>query len=351
MATISARKRKYGTVYRAEVRITGHKTVSQTFTRKGDAENWAEETEHTLRTVGYLGDVPPGDLAIKTAIQRYLDEISPQKAILTTQRDHRSARPLLFFFSGQTLRSITTTMVKQFKDSRLEQKISPSSLQKELALLSHLYTVAREDWYYLDIKNPVTAVSRPKPVNRLRLLTEAEILRLLDACKKSRNPKLYHYVLVQLHTGMRPSEGAGLTWQQIDLDRRMIDLTKTKTEPRRVPLTYQAVEALAELVPEGDCDGSDYVFIPATVSTATRLRPNIYFRQAYEHALDRAGIKDFRMHDLRHTAASWLIMNGVDIRTLADILGHKTMTTVMKYTHFLDAHKLAAIDRIGHLGR
>jgi len=350
MATISARKRKYGTVYRAEVRIAGHKPLSRTFDRESEAHRWAEDVETTLRSGGYVGEAPPDDLPIKTALHRYLDEVSSQKAPLTTDRDHRSAAPLIEHFAGQTLRRITPAMVAKYRDSRIKD-IKPASLQKEMALLSHLFTIARTEWAY-DIANPVIGIRKPSPgPGRLRLLNEGDILRLLDSCKKSRNLKLYHYVLLQLHTGMRPSEGAGLKWKQVDLDKRILDLTKTKTDPRRVPLTVQAVEVLADLVPEGDCDKESYVFLPKKISNMVKLRPSIHFRGAYERALARAKIKDFTMHDLRHSAASWMIMSGIDLRTLADILGHKTMQMVQRYTHLLDKHKLKAIDRIGNLGR
>ena len=82
-----------------------------------------------------------------------------------------------------------------------------------------------------------------------------------------------------------------------------------------------------------------------------KQRPNQYFRESFEAAVKRAGIENFHMHDLRHTAASYLLMAGVDLRTLADILGHSTMQMVQRYTHLLDDHKLKAIDRIEQLGR
>jgi len=345
MATISLRKRKHGQVYRAEVRIAGHKPLSRTFDKESEACRWAEDVEETLRSGGFVGDAAPDDLTIKDALHRYLDEVSAQKAPLTLDRDHRSAAPVIEHFSSQTLRSVTPPMVTQYKNLRINM-VSASTLRKELSILSHLYTIAITEWAY-DVANPVKGVRRPKLTpGRLRMLEENEILRLLDACKKSRNPKLYHYVALQLQTGMRPSEGAGLRWNQVDLDKRMIDLTETKTEPRRVPLTVQAVEVLADIMPAGDCSADDYVFLPGKISNMVRMRPSIHFRSAFEHALGVANIKDFTMHDMRHTAASWMIMSGVDLRTLAEILGHKTMQMVQRYTHLLDKHKLKAVDQV-----
>lgn len=104
---------------------------------------------------------------------------------------------------------------------------------------------------------------------------------------------------------MRPSEGAALTWSQIDFDGRIIDLQETKTDPRRVPLTVPAIETLADLVPSGGFDCNDYVFLPRDPKMTHRLRPNQYFRESFDAAVKRANIDDFHMHDLRHTAASY----------------------------------------------
>jgi integrase len=182
------------------------------------------------------------------------------------------------------------------------------------------------------------------------MLDRQEISRLLDTCRRSRNKRLHPYVLVMLSTAMRPSEAAGLTWGQLDLDGRIADLTKTKTEPRRVPLTVPAIESLAAIMPE-TCDPAVPVFLPPRASLRLQRRPSLYFRKSYATAVTAAGIEDFTLHDLRHTAASWLLMQGTDLRTLAEILGHKTMQMVGRYTHFLDEHKLRAIDTLEQIAR
>ncbi len=82
-----------------------------------------------------------------------------------------------------------------------------------------------------------------------------------------------------------------------------------------------------------------------------KARPGIKFREAFNAAKRRAGLPDIHMHALRHTAASHLIMSGVDIRPLADILGHRTLQMVQRYTHLLLDHKHTAIDKIDSLGR
>lgn len=172
---------------------------------------------------------------------------------------------------------------------------------------------------------------------------------LLDVCRGADNQKLHPYVLLMLHTGMRPSEAAGLTWGQVDLSALMIELPITKTTRRRVPMTPQAAKALVAFRPPQPGPG-DFIFLPPGRSQDVLRRPSIFFRRSFDTALKACGITDFSLHDLRHTAASHLLMAGVDLRTLAEILGHRTMEMVQRYTHLLDGHKRAAVARINGFG-
>jgi integrase len=307
-----------------------------------------EDTETTLRSGGYTSDTPPDDMAFSKALDRYELEVSSQKRPNTKAREITSANQLRKSFAGLSLKEITPALVAAFRDKRLKT-VGPSTIQKDLALLSHLYTIARTEWA-LEVNNPVASIRKPaKPNGRLRLLSKDEARHLLETCKNSRNEKLYTYVQLLLHTGMRPSEAAGLTWGQVDIDARIVDLTITKTKPRRVPLTIKAIEILLDIMPK-QCEKSMPVFLPQKISSNIQRRPNLFFRRAFDNAIKKAKIDDFHMHDLRHTAASYLLMAGVDLRTLADILGHSTMQMVQRYTHLLDDHKLEAIDRISALG-
>lgn len=348
MAYIRTVKRKKGTIYKAEIRIKGYPPVYQTFDRLSDAQRWVEDTEAALRSGGYVGETPPDDMAFSRALDRYELEVSSQKRANTRAREITSANTLRGSFSGLNLKDISSARVATFRDKRL-QSVGPSTIQKDLALLSHLYTIARTEWA-LEVNNPVAGIRKPAmPDGRLRFLTKDEARNLLEICRNSRNQKLYHYVQLLLQTGMRPSEGAGLKWGQIDIDARIVDLTITKTKPRRVPLTIKGIEILLDIMPE-QCSKREPVFLPDKISATVQRRPNLFFRRAFDNAVKKAKLDDFHMHDLRHTAASYLLMGGVDLRTLAEILGHSSMQMVQRYTHLLDDHKLKAIDRIERLG-
>jgi len=349
MATVKARKRKKGIVYCAEIRLKGQPRLSQTFDRKSEAVRWAEETEIALRNGSYVAGQLPNAMWFEDALAKYLMEVSAKKAPSTHRREIHQSKSLEFF-NGKQLSEITPTFAAQFREKRLAE-VMPATVIKDLNLLSHIFSTAIREWG-VEVTNPVSIIRKPKtPPGRLRFLTEGEIGKLLDESKKSHRLNLFHYILLQLHTGMRPSEGAALTWSQVDLDGRVLDLQQTKTDPRRVPLTVPAIETLSDLIPRENFSCADYVFLPKNPKMTYRLRPNQFFRESFEAAVKRAGIDNFHMHDLRHTAASYMIMNGVDLRTVADILGHKTISMTMRYTHLLDGHKLKAIDRIEQLGR
>lgn len=139
---------------------------------------------------------------------------------------------------------------------------------------------------------------------RLRYLDEAEIGRLLAACRASRNRYLAPIVILALHTGMRKGELLGLEWERVERSTARITLLRTKSgKPRGIPMGRAAYEALIALEPDADRrhgrlfpDGND--------------RRGSQIRTAFEAVLKRAGIVGCRFHDLRHTAASHLVMRG-----------------------------------------
>ena len=360
MATIRKRTGKYGTTYRAELCVKGERR-SATFDTASAAHAWAEETERLLRA----GDAPPGeaplgDMTLADAIAKYLAASARRKKPNTVRMDNEIAARLLRAFAGRTLRQIDGRDVAAYRDRRL-QSVGPSSVIQDMSFLRCLYRMARVDWG-LDAGDPTAEVRRPSaPRHRLALLTPEEIARLLDACGRSRQVMLRNYVLLLLHTAMRPAEAANLRWEQVLFDQGMIDLTETKTDPRRVPMTATVASMLTEMdaarredeaarrAAEGAAfEANPHVFLPP--GRADRALAGWYFRHSFETACRAAGVPDFTLYGLRHSAASYLVMRGVDIRTVAEIMGHRNISQTMRYTHFLDEHKksaIAALDGIG----
>ena len=342
-----------GWSYLATVRIKGYPSVCRTFDTKGEAAAWAAKTEESIKAQKYNDPRLAMSINFGEAIEKYLNTISCNKAVTTHMREKASAARLMEQIGAETpLGSISTSIVAQYRDLRMKE-VSAYSVRQELALLSHLFTKAKKEWG-IPLENPVSGIERPAPPHgRTCFLTEQEASKLLEACRKVRNKNLYYFVLTLLHTGMRASEAAGLSWQQIDLERRVAFLPDTKNKnPRWVPLTKELVEELSKMKKLTGENNGELVFLneKQLVFERVKARPGIKFRVGFDAAKKRAGLPEIHMHDLRHTAASHLIMAGVDIRTLADILGHRTLQMVQRYTHLLHDHKLEAIDKIGKLG-
>lgn len=343
MATIEKRPGKFGVSWRATVRVRGRR-LNATFDTKADAAAWAAATERAIRAGEALpGEAPPGDRHFIDAANEYVRRLEGLRKPATIEMYGHCVRRLGDVFSKATLAGITRADVLRYRDARLAV-VGPASVRHDLSFLRGLYRHARLAWN-LPVECPVDDVSLPPPPkNREPLLTLTEIERLLDWCCVSDSPRLYSYVSLLLQTAMRPSEAAGLLWEQVRPAERVILLRETKTgRPRRVPLTRSAADMLARLPTEG----RRRVFIPDDCNLP---KLSYYFKTAFRTATRRAGLPGITLYSLRHIAASYLLMRGADIRTVAEIMGHANISTTMRYTHLLDAHKLAAVDRLEGFG-
>jgi integrase len=214
-----------------------------------------------------------------------------------------------------------------------------TTINRYLAILSHVFSVAVRDWYWLE-ENPVLKVRKAKEDNgRVRFLSDTEREALLSACRASPNQHLYPAVILALSTGMRQMEILSLTWADVDLARGRIILQETKNGDRRsVPLVGHAREIIMALGKVRRIDTR--MIFPSRNNTPASLR------KPWEKALAVAGVENFRFHDLRHTAASYLAMNGASLLEIAEILGHKTLQMVKRYAHLADSHTAQVVERM-----
>ncbi|HEY4831645.1 MAG TPA: site-specific integrase [Waddliaceae bacterium] len=205
---------------------------------------------------------------------------------------------------------------------------------KYLATLSHILTSCVNEWQWLEA-NPVTKVAKPSlPKGRTRFLDDEEREKLLQACLDSKNLYLYTIVVLSISTGMRRSELLNLAWQDVDFERERIVLKETKNgEVRVLPLVGFAFRLLKELERKRRVDSP--LLFPGTDS-----HKPIDFRSAWRVAVKKAGLKDFKHHDCRHSFASYCVMNGSSLNEVADLLGHKSYQSVTKrYCHLSDAYR------------
>ena len=176
-------------------------------------------------------------------------------------------------------------------------------------------------------------ISKPKISNgRTRFLNDDEKERLHQACRESESKGLYPIVILALSTGMRRGEIMNLKWSDVDLVKGSILLQATKNGERRyIPLLGKALELLRA---KYSTQAADSLIFPAPHS----LSKPIDIRSAWNTALRNAGIANFRFHDLRHTAASYLAMNQASLLEIGTLLGHKTVQMTKRYAHLSNAH-------------
>jgi len=159
-------------------------------------------------------------------------------------------------------------------------------------------------------------------------------------CYRRRGRRVAGAVVAPLSTGARKSEILGITWSNVDFQRRMIRLLETKNgESRAVPLVGFARQEIQRLAKIRRID-SPYVFPGRNGISPVNLL------EAWRYARQRAGIKDFRFHDLRHSAASYLAMNGASLAEIAEVLGHKTLAMVKRYAHLSEQHTARVVERM-----
>jgi integrase len=202
-----------------------------------------------------------------------------------------------------------------------------------MAALSHAFTTAVNEWGWLE-DTPMRKVKKPTPSRgRVRFLDDDERAKLLTACKESTSECLYLCVVLALATGMRQGELMGLQWQNVNLKGGYLILHETKNgERRRVPLSGLALSLLKDHAKVRRLD------TPLLFPSSTKPQQPIELKKAWLTALERAGINDFKWHDLRHCTASYLAMNGASLAEIAEVLGHKTLAMVKRYAHLSDGH-------------
>ncbi len=258
-------------------------------------------------------------------MDRFMKEHAPTKEPKTQRSYRHSLAHLESFFSGTTLDKIDTDAVLQYVHHRRSEGGRPSSRNRELAMLSKAFNLARL-WKWTR-ENPCQLVKREKEDNEIgRCLTEEEEERLLEACKSFLNGQLYEMVVIALNTGIREGEILKMRWEKIDLFRKTFESYNEKTNSwRTIPLNETAYSLLKEKAKVRSMSG--YVF---TTSEDTPILASNLLKGWYK-ALKLAEITGLRFHDLRHTVGTRLGRAGQDIHTIASILGHSQLSTTRRY--------------------
>ena len=329
MATVSNR----GKYWRAQVRRLGYPPQHKTFDTHVQAEAWARVVESEMDRGIFASRVEAERTTLAEALRRYKTEICSRKAH-PAQEYQRVDRWLREPLAHRYLANLKGADFAQYRDMRRAAGRAENTIRPELALMSHLFEIARKEWRMESLLNPLKNIRKPSgSKERDRRLRDGEYAMIAGALKATANPCARQAFDLAIETSLRQGMLVQLRWEWVDLARQTIAIPAAfrrhgnKGVPPVLPLSLRAVEVLKSLQvqPTG----------PVLDTTANALRC------IWKRALKDLGIQDLRWHDLRHEAASRFFEKGLHPLEVASITGHKSLTMLRRYTH-LQPEALAA---------
>jgi len=352
MATIRKvprKKTKSGYAYQVMIRRKGYDTVSETFEKMADAEKFARDHDREAKLSEAYG--PGYTKTVSEMLDKYVGGY--------TGKDDTKLDRLAWWkeqIGDRKLRELTPSLVVECLDAlrdghavrghgkgktkSLGRKRSQPTVNRYHTALSSVLEVARTRWHWIS-ENPARKVARGEEnPGIVRWLSDDERKALLDACRASRWNQLYLLVILALSTGARLGELLRLCWADLDMKKGMAYLVDTKNGERRALPLIRAVQT--ELETQVRRIDSPFVF-PSPYNGAEHYAG---FREHWNEAREKAGIENFRFHDLRHSCASYLAMNGATQLEIADVLGHKTLQMLQRYSHLSTDHKQSLVNRV-----
>jgi integrase len=303
----------------------------------------ARKTAKRLRSEVVLGGDPLADKEEKKAVPLYASlaaqHVAHAKAHLRRPDGvERIVRcHLLPRWGKLRLNEIRSQDIALWLGEKADEGLAPATIEKIRVVLSRSFELGAQ-WSMSGAEtNPVRGVPRRRFSNsRERYLTAGEAARLLKAADASLNPQLGSIVRLLLLTGSRVGELLHAEWRHIDLERRAWLITLAKTGSRRVPLSTAAVEVIDRLPRFEGC--------PYVVPNPETKLPFVAIKRAWQTARGQAGLADLRIHDLRHSAASFMINAGIDLYAVGKVLGHADHKSTMRYSHLANETLLAAVE-------
>jgi integrase len=274
-------------------------------------------TEETKYTVGFM-----------------MNKYKKASSLLATFKDAERQADCIteFFGKNKDIKAIKPSDVEKFVFYLKGKKFKNASINRYLASLKRAYNIMIAD--DLINYNPCKIKKLDEDNRRFRYLTKEEWQKL----KNELSGDVLNIVTVALLSGLRRRNVLELKWEQIDLNLRTIELLKTENKGKKyikLPIPQSLYELLLELNPRP----KGYVFINPKTN-----KPYTTIKTAFNNALERAGIADFHFHDLRRTVGTWLLTNGVDIRTVQNILAHSDVRTTERYLSLTNEQNIKAMD-------
>jgi integrase len=297
-----------------------------------------------LRSEVVLGGDPAGTKDTKKATISYADLAAQHLEYAATYQKRPENTDavlrvhILPRWGKLRLDEITPQEIAKWLGQKRANGLAPATVEKIRITFNRSFELALK-WNLPGITaNPVRGITRPKFSNqRSRYLTAGEAQRLFRAVERSANPQLKHIVGLLLLTGARKNELLKAQWQHVDFDRHAWFIPDSKTgKSRHVPLSQAAVDILGKLPRWGGC--------PWLLPNPATLKPYTDIKRAWMTARDEAQLPDVRIHDLRHSFASFAVNAGVDLFAVGKVLGHADHQSTMRYSHLANDTLMAAVE-------
>jgi integrase len=317
---------KRGNKYWAKVRVRGKTFQKSLGTSNKKLAKAIEASMHVeIAEEKYLEKLPGGKNKLSDLKAKVMAEHCVKLCPKAASTYDKAFRLFIGAVGDRCLTEVSVRQITEYKQERLAKGVRPATVNRELASIGKAFNIARNEWEWIR-ENPFSRVPKERENNtRYRWLREEEEKPLLTACPEW----LQDVVIFAIYTGMRMGEIINLEWENVDLNRRSVVLLKTKTKhPRSIPLCSKSYEILCRRRQLGN-QQVNTVFLNGN---AWRIEQSKLGKQ-FRTALEQAGIKDLRFHDLRHTFGTRLAQKGADLFHISKLMGHQNISTTMRYLH------------------
>jgi integrase len=280
-------------------------------------------------------------LTFSEAAERYVERQLEEGGKNIEAKRRQLRQHLIPSFGAKPLNALTSFDVERYKKQRLDASAAPATINRELAVLSHLLNKATE-WKWISA-SPVRLRRFRERNGRIVYLTPDQCAALERAAMADQSPHIYPFIVIGLRTGMRRSEILSIRREHVNLDRSVIFIPRAKAGAREQPITRDLADFLRGHM-ESLPTGCEWLF-PSVGSASGHLHD---IRKGFRRTVARAGMNPDEVvrHTLRHTAITHLVQAGVDLPTVQRISGHKTLSMVARYAHQNGAHVQAAMDKL-----
>ncbi len=345
-----------------EVRRSGGKTFYQRYTDDRGRErqfkigpanvlalSMARRKARSVFAQALVGDDPQARRAELRAIptlaelvrDRYLPHVKSYKRSWCTDETVLRLH-ILPVLGSQYIDLVRAEPIAALVEAMREKGYATGTTNRVVIVLRHIFNLARK-WRIPGAgENPTSGINLAPDVNRERFLTIEEAQRLIGSIEQDENELAAKAIMLLLLTGARRNEITHAKWEHVDRDKRTLLVPRSKSgKPRSVALNNAAVELLGAIRRGSE---SPYIFpSPAT----GRPSPSLYF--PWQRIRVRAGLADLRLHDLRHSFASFLVNRGVSLYVVQGLLGHAHTRYTQRYAHLTSETLLDAAETVGHV--